>query len=891
MMQQYLAVKAAHPDCLLFYRMGDFYELFFDDAKQAADALDIALTKRGQHEGQEIPMCGVPAHSHEGYLHKLIQRGFRVAICEQLEDPAEAKKRGYKSVVKRDVVRIITPGTLMEDSLLEAKLPNHLAALSVAKEKGERTTALAWVDISTGRFGLCRVLAGQLGAELARIQPAELLLDQNLFEDADLVPHLADMRHQLVAEPPHWFTPVKGEQMLKAAYNVALLDSFGALTQAELGACGALLEYLMQTQKGLLPRLMRPERQEANDHLVMDAATRRNLELLASMSGQKKGGLLATIDRSQTALGARLMAWCLINPLTDATRINARLDAVEYLTAELTLRENLREHLKRCPDVERILARICSRRASPRDLGQLRDALTAAEAVRQLLEQHQETLPSLLKAQAKGLIADPTLRDELVKALVESPPLQTADGGFIADGYLPALDSLRRIRDDSRTLIKELETRYATATGVSSLKIRHNNILGWYVEVTVMHAAKMGKESGVDFIHRQTMAGTQRFTTVELAELETQITQAAEKTLAAELEVLARLLEMAQLQAEPLSQLAQAIAVTDVCAALAELATEKHYCRPRVDDGLAFAIKGGRHPVVEAALPRGQFVANDACLEKTSKLWLLTGPNMAGKSTFLRQNALIAILAQMGSFVPAESAHIGVVDRLFSRVGAADDLARGRSTFMVEMVETATILHHATPKSLVILDEIGRGTATYDGMSIAWAALEHLHNECRSRGLFATHYHELTMLTATLPNLAAHQMSVKEWKGDIVFLHAVVPGAADHSYGVHVARLAGLPKPVTDRASAILAQLEGSGMEQTLTKLAGDMPLFMHSHVETPKPRPSLVEVEPQEPDALRDLLATIDPDNLSPREAQDALYRLKALLQPARLKAVDQVA
>ena len=873
MMAQYLAIKAGHPGALLFYRMGDFYELFFDDAVAAAAALDIALTKRGKHAGADIPMCGVPVHSHEAYLERLIRKGFKVAVCEQVEDPAEAKKRGGKSVVARAVTRLVTPGTLTEDTLLDARAHNYLAAL--ARTGAGAALGLAWLDVSTGRFETMALEPASLAAELARLAPGELLVAEGMEAD----PAIARAGTVLTLLPAARFDSTAAERRLKAHLGVAALDAFGAFSRAEQGAMGALLDYVELTQVGRLPALLPPRRVAATDAMSIDAATRTNLELVKTLQGETEGALLSVIDRTVTGAGARELAARLAAPLTDPAAIAARLDSVEWFVESRDLRHEARRSLKSAPDMARALSRLSLGRGGPRDLAAVAGGLAAAHALAAALDAAPPALlppPDEIAAAADSLRgAAAPLKARLAAALAAELPLQARDGGFIAKGHDPALDETRSLRDDARRLIAGLQAKYADETGIAALKIRHNNVLGYYIEVPPRHGEKLTAPpfSG-SFIHRQTMANAMRFTTPELAGLASRIAEAAGRALEIELQLFDELATAVMAEAGTIAAAASALAALDVAAALAELAVERRYARPCVDASLAFDIRGGRHPVVEAALAQSgqQFVPNDCDLsagEKDNKhIWLLTGPNMAGKSTFLRQNALIAVMAQMGSFVPAEEAHIGVVDRLFSRVGAADDLARGRSTFMVEMVETAAILNQAGPQALVILDEIGRGTATYDGLSIAWAAVEHLHEVNRSRALFATHYHELTALTAKLPHLANATMRVREWQGDVVFLHEVGPGAADRSYGIQVAKLAGLPAPVIARAQAVLAALEKSGEGTKTARLIDDLPLFTASARPAPVVRTSAVEEE----------LKAVNPDALTPKEALDLIYRLKVL-------------
>jgi len=865
MMAQYHEIKRAHPGCLLFFRMGDFYELFFDDALAAAPALDIALTKRGRHEGADIPMCGVPVHTAESYLARLIRAGFKVAICEQMEDPAEARRRGPKSPVKRAVVRVVTAGTLTEEGLLEARRHNYLAG--IADAGGEM--GLAWLDLSTGEFALSPTGEAALAGDLARLQPGEILLPERLLARPGLFELLGEWKPALTPLPNPRFDSEAGRRRLEAFYGVRALDGFGAFGRAEVAAAGALVDYVALTQQGKAPHLAPPRRLAPGSIMQIDAATRRNLELVTTLAGERKGSLLAVIDRTVTAGGARLLADRLAAPLTDPAAIAGRLDAVQFFAERSELRAALRDRLRRCPDIERALTRLSLARGGPRDVAALRDALAETATLREMLAAPDAAsfvpLPEEVAAARQGLGEHGVLVERLRRALAAELPLFARDGGFIESGYVAELDQWRELRDESRRTIAALQARYAEATGVASLRIRHNNVIGYYIEVSASNAGKLG----ADFIHRQTMAGAQRFTTTELADLETRIASAAERALALELKLYDDLVAEIMARRTEIAAAAAALAALDLAAALAELAVAGRWVRPEIVAGAALAVRGGRHPTVEAALTDGGFVAND-CVLGDDRIWLVTGPNMAGKSTFLRQNALIAILAQMGSFVPAQAARIGVVDRLFSRVGAADDLARGRSTFMVEMVETAAILNQAGPGAFVILDEIGRGTATFDGLSIAWAALEHLHEVNRCRALFATHYHELTALAGQLPALTCHTMRVKEWKGDVVFLHEVAPGTADRSYGIQVAKLAGLPAAVTARAEEVLAILEKGDEAGALARLADDLPLFRAARHTAPEAaaKPSPVEA----------LLAEINPDELTPREALDFLYQLKAL-------------
>jgi DNA mismatch repair protein MutS len=857
-MQQFLAIKARHADCMLFYRMGDFYELFFDDAVKAASIIDIALTKRGKHNGEDIPMCGVPVHSHEAYLERLIRAGVRIAICEQLEEPAEAKKRGYKAIIQRDVVRIVTAGTITEENLLDSRQANYLAAIVKEKTGGY---VLSWLDISTGEFYVTSATAQTLSMELARINPRELLIPETLTATSEL----QDFKSIFASQPDSLFDARRAQRLLQEVYNISSLAVFGEFSAPELAVCGSLLDYVKLTQKDNMPRLDAPRREDIGAHMLIDAASQRNLEIMATLSGKRKGSLFSVIDETITSAGARLLAAQLSAPQTNVATINERLDNVQLFTEQAKLCSDIRGYLKECPDIERALSRLCLSRGGPRDAMVIAAGLASAQSVRVELELQSKILPEGLYAITPTLGGHETLIESIRSTLNQDAPIFTRDGGFIKYGYSAALDELRNLRDESQKRILALQQKYVELTGIATLKIRFNNMLGYFVEITAQHQSKITN----DFIHRQTLANNLRYSTVELSELERKINEAAGNALKLEQEIFAKLLAEIIANSEKIIATARALSQIDVSTALAYLAVSKNYVRPIVDNSLAFDIKGGRHPVVEESLKGtgAPFMGNNCNLENGQRLWLLTGPNMAGKSTFLRQNALIAILAQSGSFVPADSATIGIVDRLFSRVGAADDLARGHSTFMVEMVETATILHQATPRSLVILDEIGRGTATFDGLSIAWAVVEHLHNITKCRGLFATHYHELTELTDSLPALSCHTMKVKEWKGDLIFLHEVAAGSADRSYGIHVARLAGLPATVLTRAADILHQLEKE--QRSAPHLAESLPLFSYS------PPPSAPAISAQIT-ALADEIKNVSPDNMTPKEALEMLYKLK---------------
>ena len=875
MMAQYLGIKAAHPGCLLFYRMGDFYELFFEDAELAAAALDITLTKRGKHQGEDIAMCGVPVHAADAYLSRLIRKGFKVAICEQAEDPAEARKRAGKTLVKREVVRIVTPGTLTEESLLDARSNNLLAALGGAEGK----LALAVADVSTGLFEVIAVPPAQLGAELARLSPGELLVSDRRLDEPALKALDGAFDDRLSPLPAARFDSGAAERRLLDVFGVGTLDGFGAFGRAELSALGAVLAYVELTQKGRLARLRPPRRITAGSTMAIDAATRRSLELTQGPDGGRTGSLLSIMDETVTGPGARLLKQWLSAPLTEVGAIETRLDMVDHLLRQGALRQGLRGLLRRLPDLERALARLSLGRGGPRDLAAVGQGLALLPEVGALfLHADLNPPPEGLARSLDRLGHHVALAEKLTAALVAEPPALARDGGYVAAGWSAALDDERRLRDEGRRLVAALEGRLRADTGVGGLKVRHNNVLGYHIEVTPVHADKLAADDR--FIHRQTLGSAVRFTTVELSDLADRIARAGDRATAMEVEIFDTLVAEVLAASAAIAEAALGLAEIDVAAGLAELAEKRRYARPRLEDGTAFLIEGGRHPVVEAGFGpgrEGDFVANDCDLGPGNRLWLLTGPNMAGKSTFLRQNALIAVMAQAGSFVPASSALIGTVDRLFSRVGAADDLARGRSTFMVEMVEAAAILNQATDRSLVILDELGRGTATWDGLSIAWAAIEHLHDVNKARALFATHYHELTVLAERLADVAAHTVKVREWRGDVVFLHEVVRGTADRSYGIQVAKLAGLPPAVIGRAEDVLHRLESgpagnAGGRPDMAALADDLPLFAAL-----APKPKTAPADPAAT-ALAEAMKALIPDDMTPREALEALYRLKAL-------------
>ncbi len=853
MMAQYLKLKAKAGDCLLFYRMGDFFELFFDDAKAASQTLDIALTSRGEHGGQPIPMCGVPVHAAEGYLARLIKAGHRVAIAEQTETPEEAKARGgSKALVARDIIRFVTAGTLTEDSLLESWSSNILVAL--AEAGGE--IGLAAADISTGYFEVSCVSASALEAELARLGPSEVVAPGGF----------AAAPYGAIDRPRDDFDSMAGKTALALHFGGT---DFDVLSRAELAAAGGLLAYLEHVGQGKMPFLKVPVRREVQQFLLIDQATRDSLEITRSANGGgRTGSLLAEVDRTITGAGARQLAADLSAPLMDKGAIEARLALVQWFHDAPLLRDSTRAALRQLPDIARALGRVVAGRGSPRDLGQIRDGLDGARILRERLGAMAER-PALLESLLPALDGHGAMVDLFTRALVATPPTEASQGGYIAEGYDAALDALRMAGRDGRAAVAAMEARYRASTGIAALKIRHNGVLGYFVEVPAKNADPL-MAAGSGFTHRQTMAGAVRFNSPELHEEALRITQASGHALAAEAAHLEELIGHVLTRRDAIAASADALARIDVAAALAERAAEGRWCLPEFVSGNELHIEGGRHPVVESALARlgERFIANDCDLAPEKRLWLVSGPNMGGKSTFLRQNALIVILAQAGSYVPASSARLGLVDRLFSRVGASDNLARGRSTFMVEMVETAAILAQATERSFVILDEVGRGTSTYDGLAIAWAVVEGIHESNRCRCLFATHYHELTRLADTLDALSLHHVRAKEYKGDLVLLHEVSDGPADRSYGIAVAKLAGLPSAVLARAAQVLEKLE-KGRAETggLAAGLGDMPLFG-----------AALDAAEAKVDAVRDKLSGLDIDALTPRQALDLLYELKGL-------------
>jgi DNA mismatch repair protein MutS len=859
MMQQYLSIKSQYEDALLFYRMGDFYELFYNDAEVASDLLDIALTKRGKLEGQDIPMCGVPHHASELYLHKLIKAGYKVAICEQLETPQEAKKRGHKAVVKREVVRVVTAGTISEENLLETRISNYL--VSIAEIKGE--IALGWVDISTGEFASSVILKQNLSAEIAKMEPKEIICSDIIYEKYRN--ELQDFLAKIFQHVPSFFKYYKCENALKGYLRVSTLEAFGNFKESEICALGAIIEYINLTQKDSLPVLTKPRSVKSEDFMKIDFATRKNLELTSATSGEFKGSLLSVIDKTITAAGGRMLRSYLLSPLLNLNKINIRLDQVEFFYDNISLTEDIRVILKRIGDVERATSRINLGRGSPKDLRIIASSLGEAEIMYATLNSSSFELNAILRKVCENMVGLNHIIKEIDDALFPDVGYSVKEGNFVKYGYNPKLDELREIENNSKVLLNKLRDKYRQDLSITNLKIEFNNMIGYFIEITSINSKKIPDY----FKHRQTMANAIRYTTEELKELENKILTAKESILSLEISIFEELRRLVMESGDRILIAARSIASIDLFSSLGLLAKENSFIRPKIDDSKNLSIVNGRHFVVESCLFKegGQIFSPNSCkLSLNERVWLITGPNMAGKSTFLRQNALIIIMAQMGSFVPADSAHIGIVDRIFSRIGAGDDLARGCSTFMMEMIETATILNQASDRSFIILDEIGRGTSTYDGISIAWSCLEYLHDKITARTLFATHYHELNNLKAKLNGLETYSMQVQEWEGSIIFKHEIARGAADKSYGIHVAELAGFPKTIIRRAYQILNKLENNepAVNPNLNLFEADRSLSVPSQVAS----------------QAENILKSLNPDNISPKEAHELICQLVSTLQ-----------
>ena len=852
MIQQYLDIKFEHQEALLLYRMGDFYELFFDDAKVASKALGLALAKRGQHGDGELPMCGVPHHALTSYLHKLVDNGYIVAICDQLETTEEAKKRGYKAIVKRGVTRIITPGTITEEAILPEHSASYLASVTFEKDNA----ILSYLDVSTSEFKSIRVALSRLSSELSRIDPREIIISESSIKDYREI--FTSYNSKLVIQVDSYFATPKAKNIIERFYNIHSASALGTLSEAQISSIGAILEYVNITQKANLPELGFPKVENSSNYMEIDASTRRNLEIASTISGAYKGSLLSNINHTITKMGARLLYSYLSTPLKDIDQINERLGRVEYFHSNLEVTDNLREILKNISDIERILMRISMRRCVARDLMALRDSLVASREIDALLSPSFQNDNNFLGCFAE--LAMTGIDKLITSSIKEDAPNNISSGGIINKFYNSRLEELYDILENSNEYIHRLKLEYQEKTKVDNLKITQNNVIGTFIEVTPKNAHKM---EDPEFIHKQTLASAVRFTSERLQKIELDKKGAYSEVIALEQEIFWNICASIMEQVQPLKDLAEDLAKLDVFSSLAKLAKNNNYARPEINESTDFEIENGRHVNVEQSLPSGEFIPNDCNLNRDNRLWLITGPNMAGKSTFLRQNALIVILAQMGSFVPADAAKIGIVDKLFSRIGASDDIARGQSTFMVEMTETAAILANSTEKSFVILDEIGRGTSTYDGLSIAWGCLEHIHNDLRNRCLFATHYHELTVLSKTEPALKNYTVDISEESGGLTFLHKVIPGVADKSYGIHVAELAGLPRKVIKRANNVLSTLaKDSDKKKVDDIISNNYSLF-----------DDVVKGQVSE---LQKRLENIKPDELSPKEALEVLYSLK---------------
>lgn len=859
MMQQYLDLKFAHQDSLLLFRMGDFYELFFDDAVIASQALGLALAKRGKHGEEDLQMCGVPHHALESYLYKLIEEGYKVAICEQLESPEEAKKRGYKAVVRRDIVRIITPGTITEESILDTKNPNYLIAINIDKNEA----SIACIDISTSEFNILSVGLENLSSELFRLAPKEIIIS----EKDSLNQSLTSWSNKMVIQVDSYFSTTKCKKIIESFYNINSYSAIGAVSDSQISAIGAVLEYINITQKQNLPSLPLPHIVNSSCFMIIDSSTRRHLELTNTISGAYKGSLLYTINKTVTKSGSRMLYQFLTSPLTDIDEINTRHDKVEFFLQKMNLTNSLRNILKNTGDINRILTKISMKRCIPRDLMAIYESIYAASEIQGLFVSAVGIeAPKILAEEITNLAGHDFIADKILQSIREDSPNNLAEGGFIKTSYHPKLQELYEMLGDNNIVIEKLKEEYQLKTGIDNLKICHNNILGFFIEVTPKNAHKV---SGEEFIHKQTMVSAVRFTTERLKNIESEIVSAKSMAIALEQKIFGEICDEVLAHSKKLSELAISMSKIDVFTSLAFLADENGYIRPSMTSDNSLSIEGGRHPVVELSLKSSKFIPN-SCNLTSKRLWLLTGPNMAGKSTFLRQNALIIILAQIGSFVPANFAQIGIVDRLFSRIGASDDLAKGQSTFMVEMLETASILAQSTSKSFVILDEVGRGTSTYDGVSIAWSIVEYIHDKLKCRALFATHYHELVILSDSLPSIQNYTIKITEKDGKLMFLHEVIEGFADKSYGIHVAELAGLPDSVIKRAYQILSKLEKGSKQQNkeLEKaMTNNYSLFDYSE--------SFNE-NLQKQDKLLRALEKVEPDNMSPKEALAELYKLK---------------
>ncbi len=869
MMSQFLKIKSQYTDALLFYRMGDFYELFFKDAEIAAAALNITLTKRGKHNGQDIPMCGVPFHSSENYLLNLIRKGHKVAVCEQLEKPEEAKKRGYKAVVKRDVVRLITPGTLTEERLLTDTQNNFLLAC----KKIESQYGVAWTDISTGEFYCSSVNENSLLSLINRILPSEIVISEDIQEIINKFHFNTDV--VISPLPPQNFDAKIGQRRLESFFNIKSLEVFGDFKKSEIGAMSGLLSYLEITQCTKKFPLTPPIKEAETKYLKIDASSRQSLEITKALNGQTNGSLLGSINQTVTSGGARLLQERLNCPSTSVKEIIKRQDLVSFFVLNHSIMTKCRDILKQTPDMQRSLSRLGLDRGTAKDLGTIRNCLRTIDKIQSLMTDCE--IPVLLEAFVKRLEGFDELLQSLTSALIENSSATEKGEYIICSEYDESLKEFRRLKHEAQDLIFDLQARYVNITNINSLKIKYNNVLGYFVETPISYSTKMSSDSFSEtFIHRQTTTNCIRFSTIELSNMASNILNAQERTEEIEQNILRQLKDSIIIKSRELNSAAIALSEFDFYSSLSFQSISAEWNKPIVDNSKTFNITAGRHPVIELVLRNNgsdNFVSNDCNLSPNCKsMMLLTGPNMAGKSTYLRQNALITILAQIGSYVPAKEAHIGVVDQIFSRVGASDDLSKGNSTFMVEMIETASILKNATASTLIIMDEIGRGTSTYDGLSIAWASLEYIHNEIKCRTLFATHYHELTKLQNEMPNIKNATIAIREWNEEVIFLHQVKFGTAIRSYGIQVAKLAGLPNTVTERATAILKALEHD-------RDNSDVSYFSDNTIENSSKSKNIESYK------IFDMLLSLNTDEITPKQAlamlDETINQIKKLMSP----------
>jgi len=864
MMKQYRQIKREHAGALLLFRMGDFYEMFYEDAETAARVLNLALTSRSKG-ADAVPMAGFPYHALDGYLKKLVEAKVRVAICEQVQDPREAK-----GLVKREVTRIVTPGTLTDEALLDARAGNYLMALC---PDGEQLGA-AWVDLSTGEFQAADLASEAAVNEIVRLEPAECLVPEEAWDEkAAWIAELRIEERASVTQRPGWvFDPGEGRESLQRHFGTASLEGFGCESLGPaLGAGGALLDYLQETQKTSLQHIRRMSACRVRDRLVMDEVTQRSLEIVRTLrDGRRENTLLWTLDQTQTGMGARLLREWITAPLVDADRINARYDALDELLGDAPGRQDLAKLLGQAYDVQRLAARVGTGRANPRDLVCLARTLEQLPAIKALLAERKS---ALLAEQHAALDLCEDLHEALTHALVDDPPITVREGGMIRDGVSDELDELRTISKGGQQWIANFQAEESTRTGIPTLKIGFNKVFGYYIEVTHLHREKVPEH----YHRKQTLKNAERYTTPELKEYEHKVLGADERARQLEYELFTTLREHLGRHTQRLQAVADVLATCDTLVSLATAAAQRNYCRPTLTEDRTLLVREGRHPVLERLMSEGEFTPNDLeILPEGDRLLIITGPNMAGKSTYIRQVALLAVMAQAGSFVPAEQATIGLVDRVFTRVGASDELARGQSTFMVEMVETANILNNASDRSLIIFDEVGRGTSTFDGLSLAWAITEYIYHHSASRVLFATHYHELTELARVLPGIRNYNVAVREWHDELIFLHKIVEGAADKSYGLHVARLAGIPPEVIERAKVILARLENESLDsQDLPKLARETARKLRE-----APQQLQMSLFAHAPDPALDEIRRLDLDHLTPAQA---LAKLQALQSDLR--------